>query len=57
MSGIKIRLGGRTFGQKIIPRKTVQHIQRGSLARGVVKLVEKARYTNKSKRGSFSVTV
>jgi hypothetical protein len=27
------------------------------MARRVVDLVEKARYTNKSKRGSFSVTV
>lgn len=57
VSGFKIRVAGRFYKHRIIPRKTVSVVQRGSLARGVVNLVEKARYTNKSKRGSFSVTV
>lgn len=57
LSGIKIRVAGRFYKHKIIPRKTVSTIQRGSLARGVVKFVESSRFINKSKRGSFSVTV
>lgn len=57
VSGFKIRVAGRFYKHQIIPRKTVSGAQRGSLARGVINLVEKARYTNKSKRGSFSITV
>ena len=56
-SGIKIRVAGRFYLHRIIPRRTVSAVQLGSMARGVINLVEKARYTNKSKRGSFSVTV
>jgi len=56
-SGYKVRVAGRFYKHKIIPRKTVTEIQYGSLARGVVNLVEKSRYVNKSKRGSFSITV
>jgi hypothetical protein len=56
-SGYKVRVAGRFYKHKIIPRKTVTEVQYGSLARGVVNLVEKSRYVNKSKRGSFSITV
>lgn len=57
ISGVKIKLGGRTFKQNIIPRRTVQQIQRGSLARDKVKLVEKSRVTGKTRRGAYSFTV
>ena len=56
-SGIKIRVAGRFYLHRIIPKKTVSAVQIGSMARGVISVVQKARYTNKSKRGSFSVTV
>jgi hypothetical protein len=56
-SGYKVKVAGRFYKHKIIPRRTVSTFQKGSMARRVVDLVEKARYTNKSKRGSFSVTV
>ena len=57
LSGFKIKVAGRFYNKKIIPRKTVYTIQRGSLARGVVDFVDTSRYTNKSKRGSFSITI
>lgn len=57
ISGVKIRLGGRTFGQKIIPRRTVQQIQRGSLARDKVNFVERSLSTGKTRRGSYSFSV
>ena len=57
VSGVKIRMAGRFYRRKIVPRKTVFNIQRGSLARKVVKFVEKSKYINKSKRGSFCLTV
>ena len=57
ISGVRIKLGGRTFKQRIIPRKTVQQIQRGSLAKDKVKFVEKSRVTGKTRRGAYSFTV
>ena len=57
ISGVKIKLGGRTFKQRIIPRKTVQQLQRGSLAKDKVNLIEKSRITGKTRRGAYSFTV
>lgn len=56
-SGLKIRVAGRFYLHRIIPRRTVSAVQIGSMARRVISVAQKARYTNKSKRGSFSVTV
>ena len=57
VSGIHIKLGGRTFKQKIIPKKTVKQIQKGVLSDEKVKFIEKSRFTGKTRRGSFSFTV
>ena len=57
LSGFKIRVAGRLLTQRVIPRLTVKTIQRGTLARGKAKFVDSARFTNKNKRGSFSITV
>lgn len=57
LSGFKIRVAGRLLTQRVIPRLTVKNIQRGTLARGKANFVDSARFTNKNKRGSFSITV
>jgi hypothetical protein len=57
LSGFKIRVAGRLLTQRVIPRKTVKTIQRGTLARGKAQFVDSARFSNKNKRGSFSITV
>ena len=57
ISGVKLKIAGRFYRHKIIPRKTTSVIQKGTLARGVVNFVETSRYINKSKRGSFCLTV
>jgi hypothetical protein len=57
ISGFNIKVGGRLLTQKSIPRKTVKFISSGSLARGKTILVETARFTNKNKKGAFSLTV
>jgi len=54
---LKIRVAGRLLTQRVIPRLTVKTIQRGTLARGKAQFVDSARFTNKNKRGSFSITV
>ena len=57
LSGIRIRVAGRFYGRKIIPRKTVFNRQKGSLARGIINFVDTSKYINKTKRGSFCVTI
>ena len=57
LSGIKIRLAGRLLTQRVIPRLTVKTIQKGTLARGKSNFVNSARFTNKNKRGVYSITV
>ena len=57
LSGLDIKVAGRFYKHKIIPRKTVSKTHKGSLARDFVNFVDSSRFTNKSKRGSFSITV
>lgn len=57
MCGLKVTVGGRLLTQSVIPRKTVSIYQRGCLARGKANFVNTARFTNKNKRGAYSITV
>jgi hypothetical protein len=57
ISGIKFKIAGRLLTQRIVPRQTVKFISRGSLARSKIIYLEKGRFTNKNKRGAFSITV
>ena len=57
LSGVRFRLAGRFYRGKIVPRKTVFNRQVGSLARGAINYVDSSKYINKSKRGSFCVTI
>jgi len=57
LSGIKIYIGGRLLTNRVVPRKTVKIIRRGAFARSKVNFLDIARYTNKNRRGSFSITV
>lgn len=57
LSGINIRIAGRLMTHRVVPRKTVKNIRRGALARGKVQFLDVARFTNKNKRGAFSITI
>ena len=57
LAGIKIKIAGRLLTQRVIPRKTVKVIKRGALANTKAMFVETARFTNKNKRGAFSITI
>lgn len=57
LSGLSIKVAGRVMTQRVVPRKTVKFTQKGSLSRTKSIFVENARFTNKNKRGSFSITV
>jgi hypothetical protein len=57
ISGIKIKVAGRLLTQRVIPRKTIKIINKGALSRNKTMFVETARYTNKNKRGAYSITI
>ena len=42
---------------RIIPRKTINIFNRGALARNKVIFLDTARFTNKNKRGAYSITI
>jgi hypothetical protein len=57
LSGMTIKVAGRLMKYKVIPRKTVKIIRRGSSSVGKINYSDISRYTNKNKRGAFSITV
>lgn len=57
LTGLKIKVAGRLLTQRIIPRKTVKIISYGAIAKNKSMLLETSRFTNKNKRGAFSITV
>nr|YP_010192408.1 ribosomal protein S3 [Amanita sinensis]QZN08145.1 ribosomal protein S3 [Amanita sinensis] len=57
LSGINIKVGGRLLNNKMVPRKTVKTIRRGAVAKGKINYLDVARFTNKNKRGAYSITV
>lgn len=57
LSGMTIKVAGRLMKYKVIPRKTVKIVRRGSSSIGKVNYSDISRYTNKNKRGSFSITI
>ena len=56
-TGIHIKLGGRLKRQRLTNRNTTMIFQKGSLNRVSSDLLTRARYTSKSIRGAFSITV
>ena len=57
LTGMKIKLGGRLMNVSIKSRKTVTVIERGASSPGKVNYTDLARYTNKNKRGAYSITI
>ena len=57
LTGLTIKFAGRFPTQKIVPRKTVKTEKIGSLARKKAVLIETARFSNKNRRGSFTISV
>jgi hypothetical protein len=56
-SGITFRAAGRFKTQRVIPRYTTYKKHLGRFSQGKVNFTEFARYTNKTKRGTFSFTI
>ena len=57
ISGINVKLAGRTPTQKLIPRVAVRRAQRGNFSRLNSKMIEKSMCIDTSKKGAFNFTV
>ena len=57
IAGLYIKVAGRAFNQKIIPKLTFKEMQKGTLINHNIRLVDKGRFTSKSRRGSYTFTV
>ena len=57
ISGVNLKKGGRFKSEKIIPKRTSRSMQKGTLNRGITSLITTNRFTTKTKRGAFSITV
>lgn len=57
LTGLHIKIGGRLLNLSMKSRKTVNIVERGSSSIGKVNYTDFARYTNKNKRGAYSITV
>lgn len=57
ISGINIKLAGRPYNERIVPRYTVKRAQRGNFDRLNAKMIERSMFTDKTKKGAFNFTV
>jgi hypothetical protein len=57
LSGINIKMAGRLLYRRIVPKKTVKIIRRGAVSRSKINYLDVARFTNKNKRGAYSITI
>lgn len=57
ISGINIKLAGRPYKERIVPRFTVKRAQRGNFDRLNAKMIERSMFTDKTKKGAFNFTV
>jgi hypothetical protein len=57
LSGLTIKVAGRLMKYKVIPRKTVRIVRRGSSSTGKVNYTDFAKYTNKNRRGAFTIFI
>ncbi|TPG03839.1 hypothetical protein EAH88_19305 [Rhodanobacter glycinis] len=55
--GIKIRISGRLVTERSRPRQTVQTAEMGSFVKDNKSIVETAQFTDKNKKGAFTVKV
>jgi hypothetical protein len=57
LTGIKVRIAGRLARQRVVPKRTVKTAYKGAISRSVNNLVESATFTDKNKKGAFSIRV
>lgn len=55
--GISIKISGRLATERIQPKKTIKKIQVGNISKNKGSAIESYKFTNKNKRGAFTVSV
>jgi ribosomal protein S3 len=55
--GISIKIAGRLNTERITPKRTTKSILVGSIEKGRGNIVDSYKFTNKNKRGAFTVSV
>ena len=57
LTGLNIKVAGRLLTYKAVPRRTVKMINKGCSSIGKINYTDLSRYTNKNKRGAFTILV
>lgn len=57
LSGLNIKISGRLMREPIIPRLTTKKFEKGFTAKGKINYSDVARFTNKNRKGAFTITV
>jgi Mitochondrial ribosomal protein (VAR1) len=57
LTGLKVKISGRLITQRVIPKRTISKTEIGGFKKTKKSIVDYAIYTNKNKRGSYSVKV
>jgi hypothetical protein len=57
LTGFKIKIGGRLMKYRVVRKRTVKLVQRGASSIGKVNYTDWGRFTNKNRRGAYSITV
>jgi len=57
MVGLSIKIGGRLTKERIQPKRTVKQITVGSVKGDKTKIIDSYQYTNKNKRGAFTISI
>lgn len=57
LTGLKVKISGRLITQRVIPKRTISKAEKGGFKKTKKSLVDYAIYTNKNKRGSYSIKV
>lgn len=57
LTGLKVKISGRLITERVYPRKTINKTEIGGFKKTDSNIIDYAIYTNKNKRGSYSVKV
>lgn len=57
LTGLKVQVSGRLITERVIPKRTVKIKEAGGFKRTKNSIVDFAKYTNKNKRGSYTIKV
>jgi hypothetical protein len=57
MVGVSIKIGGRLSKERIQPKQTVKKLSVGSVRGDKSKIIDSYQFTNKNKRGAYTITI